>query len=87
MATHSSVLAWRILGMGSHRVGYDGSDLAVAVAARENWIHFSEWRTTALDLIDLNIHRSITCDIGLRNMHISSLSYSYKFFHILIVGN
>ena len=37
MATHSSVLAWRIPGMagpgglpsmGSHRVGHDGSDLA-----------------------------------------------------------
>ena len=23
MATHSSVLAWRILGTGSHRVGHD----------------------------------------------------------------
>ena len=43
MATHSSVLAWRIPemaepgglpSMGSHRVGHDGSDLAaVAVAA------------------------------------------------------
>ena len=41
MATHSSVLAWRIPGtaepgglpsMGSHRVGHDCSDLAVAVA-------------------------------------------------------
>ena len=40
MATHSSVLAWRIPGtgepgglpsMGSHRVGHDGSDLAAAV--------------------------------------------------------
>ena len=30
MATHSSVLAWRIPGMGSHRVGHDRSDLAVA---------------------------------------------------------
>ena len=39
MATHSSVLAWRIPGMGepgglpsmeSHRVGHDWSDLAVA---------------------------------------------------------
>ena len=39
MATHSSVLAWRISGtrepggllsMGSHRVGHDISDLAVA---------------------------------------------------------
>ena len=42
MATHSSVLAWRIPGtgepgglpsMGSHRVRHDWSDLAVAVAA------------------------------------------------------
>ena len=40
MATHSSVFAWRIpgmgvpgglLSMGSHRVGHDGSDLAAAV--------------------------------------------------------
>ena len=30
MATHSSLLAWRIPGMGSHRVGHDWSDLAVA---------------------------------------------------------
>ena len=42
MATHSSVLAWRIPGtgepgglpsMGSHRVGHDWSDLAAAEAA------------------------------------------------------
>ena len=41
MATHSSVLAWTIPGtrepgglpsMGSHRVGYDSSDLAAAAA-------------------------------------------------------
>ena len=31
MATHSSVLAWRIPGMRSHRVGHAWSDLAVAV--------------------------------------------------------
>ena len=42
MATHSSVLAWRIPGtgepgglpsIGSHRVGHDRSDLAAAAAA------------------------------------------------------
>ena len=41
MATHSSVLPWRIPGtgesgrlpsMGSHRVGHDWSDLAAAAA-------------------------------------------------------
>ena len=44
MATHSSVLAWRIPGtgepgglpsMGSHRVGHDWSDLAAAAA----WVY------------------------------------------------
>ena len=43
MATHSSILAWRIPGMvepgglpsmGSHRVGHDWSDLAAAAIAR-----------------------------------------------------
>ena len=43
MATHSSVLAWRIPGtaepgglpsMGSHRVGHDWSDLAAVVSQR-----------------------------------------------------
>ena len=49
MATHSSVLAWRIPGtgepgglpsLGSHRVGHDRSDLA-AVAAYyfPQWLH------------------------------------------------
>ena len=32
METHSSVLAWGIPGMGSHRVRQDWSDLAVAAA-------------------------------------------------------
>ena len=44
MATHSSVLAWRIPrtagpgglpSMGSHRVGHDWSDLAAAVYLKE----------------------------------------------------
>ena len=49
MATHSSVLAWRIPGMGepgglpsmgSHRVGHDWSDLAAAAAAAALILHF-----------------------------------------------
>ena len=49
MATHSSVLAWRIPGMaepgvlpsmGSHRVGHDWSDLAAA-AAGQRWVFLS----------------------------------------------
>ena len=46
MATHSSVLAWRIPGtgepcglpsMGSHRVGHDSPDLAAAAGFRKKW--------------------------------------------------
>ena len=46
MATHSSVLAWKIPGtgkpaglpsMGSHRVGHDGIDLAVAAAGHQEY--------------------------------------------------
>ena len=48
MATHSSVLAWRIPGlgklgglpsMGSHRVGHDWSDLAAAAAAYRTYLY------------------------------------------------
>ena len=50
MATHSSVLAWRIPGMGEsgglptmglHRVGHDWSDLAAAAAAAAALVHNS----------------------------------------------
>ena len=51
MATHSSVLAWRIPGtgepgglpcMGSHRVGHDQSDLAAAAAGQvKTWVSAS----------------------------------------------
>ena len=51
MATHFSVLAWRIPGMGepgglqslgSHRVGHDWSDLAAAAAV--DILEFPRWR-------------------------------------------
>ena len=51
MATHSSVLAWRIpgtgepgglLSMGSHRVGNNWSDLAAAAAFLLNWLFSSQ---------------------------------------------
>ena len=58
MATHSSVLAWRIPGMGepgglpsmgSHRVGHEQSDLAATAAA---WLECEvKW---ALESITMN---------------------------------
>ena len=59
MATHSSVLAWRIPGtgepdglpsMGSHRVGHDWSDLAVAVA--------NEFKVSWYNLAFLSVKRT-----------------------------
>ena len=53
MATHSSVLAWRVPGtgepgglpsMGSHRVGHDWSDLAAAELSF--LIHMIDWSMT-----------------------------------------
>ena len=53
MATHSSVLAWRIPGTGepgglpskgSHRVGHDWSDSAAAAAAVYGLYYLSEFR-------------------------------------------
>ena len=64
MATHSSVLAWRIPGtaepgglpsVGLHRVGHDWSDLAAAVAAADleprnsNYSSFY-WNTNTVEL-------------------------------------
>ena len=58
MVTHSSVLAWRIPGtgqpsglppsMGSHRVGHDWRDLAVAAARYVPWRR--KWRPTPVFL-------------------------------------
>ena len=56
MATHSSVLAWRIPGMGepgwlpsmgSHRVGHDWSDLAATAAAEHVWVPFVQHHNSA----------------------------------------
>ena len=60
MATHSSVLAWRIPGMGepggltsmgSHRVGHDWSDLPGAAAAAAN-----KWLSKGLIIVWLNYY-------------------------------
>ena len=65
MATHSSVLAWRIpgtgepgglLSVGSHRVGHDWSDLAAAAAAAAAYsqIYFASWKKVNLYSLHLN---------------------------------
>ena len=62
MATHSSVLAWRIPGtgepgglpsMGLHRVGHDWSDLAAAAAVLGTKVKFSSITQASELSIDL----------------------------------
>ena len=60
MATHSSVLAWRISGMeepgglpsmGSHRVGHDWSDLAVCCGEDCKFSFFNRYRVVLVTLV------------------------------------
>ena len=64
MATHSSVLAWRIPGtgepgglpsMGSHRVGHDWSDLAAVAAAADTMIRDGPLAEEPLRDLDLGL--------------------------------
>ena len=68
MATHSSVLAWRIPGtkepgglpsMGLHRVGKDWSDLAAVAAAAEYIMRNAEMdkAQTGIKIAGRNINR------------------------------
>ena len=75
MATHSSILAWRIPGtgepvglpsMGSHRVRHDLSDLAAAVAAAHS---------LASVLIPFFLSLSYTASLILNFLH---LSFTYE---------
>ena len=68
MATHSSVLAWRIPGtgepgglpsVGSHRVGHDWSDLAAAVAAEIDFGHHDAMGISFLGPYNLPLKRTM----------------------------
>ena len=73
MATHSSVLAWRIPGMGepgglpskgSHGVGHDFSDLAAAAAAALH-ICDSFWRNVERSYSTFKVRRGGSEEIPL----------------------
>ena len=77
MATHSSVLSWRIPGMGetgglpsmgSHRVGQDWSNLAAAAAG---WFWFSQCRAMK--------------DHVKMQRHLSSLEFHWVWILILVL--
>ena len=81
MATHSSVLAWRIPGMGepgglpsmgSYRVGHDWSDLA-AVAAK-SWKSKKLWKTKISRTPSRNEN---LCLYSYRNLHSSNDAWNW----------
>ena len=72
MATHSSVLAWRIPGtgepgglppMGSHTVGHDWSDLAAAVAAELEHLTGDVQKRSALEDIQQNSPEEVAMEV------------------------
>ena len=74
MATHSSVLAWRIPGtrepgrlrsMGLHRVGHDWSDLAAAAAATTVKL-VQQWRSSIANKQNYIKKEISTCDYLLK---------------------
>ena len=82
MATHSSVLAWRISGteepvgllfMGSHKVGHDLSDLAAAAAEWTGWISLQSKGLSSL----LQHHLSKSSVLRCSAFFIVQLSYPY----------
>ena len=84
MATHSSVLAWRIPGMeepdglpsmGSHRVRHDWSDLAAAVALLKGE---SQWITGIYFLVIQKFSVRICWHIFFRKQH--SIVVKRKYF-------
>jgi len=82
MAAHSSVLAWRIPGMGepgglpsmgSHRVGHDWSDLAAAAAVTEQQQSFYSFQ---------HIDFHILLDLYLFLSYCKFLKLSFSFYFI-----
>ena len=70
MASHSSVLAWRIPGMGkpgglpsmgSHSVGHDWSDLAAAAPSQWRLGIQPTWRQAPVTGVFMTEHRSLYC--------------------------
>ena len=84
LATHSSILAWRIPGtgepgglpsMGSHRVGNDWSDLAAAAACYQIY-------TYTIDNIKIFIHLYIYQPASACRHHLLVLILVFLFLHI-----
>ena len=90
MATHSSVLAWRIPGtgepgglrsMGSHRVGHDWSDLAAAAAAAAYYYHYHYWCFPSFYLVKISCKDCMILALksGSSELHFG-LNYSSSLF-------
>ena len=89
MATHSSVLAWRIPGMGepsglpslgSHRVGHDWSDLAAEAATMDIT---SLW--FILHRFKIIINKLHWLANGMSSCYISGIQYVYKQHYLTLL--
>ena len=87
MATHSSVLAWRIPGtgepgempsMGSHRVRHDWSNLAAAAAATEAEDIKKKWQEYTEELYKKDVHNPDNHDGVITHLEPDILKYEVK---------
>ena len=96
MATHSSVLAWRIPGMGepgglpsmgSHRVGHDWSNLAAAATDVDNLIPGSfAFAKSSLNLWELSVHILLKPSSGnFERIIFGGLTYDLSWKNVLSV--
>ena len=93
MATHSSVLAWRIPGtgepgglppMGSHRVGHDWSDLAAVVACPEMLSFTSDLSNAYIMILKSESHGNLVVNAlppCIRRLGFSNFDKESAFFY------
>ena len=80
MATHSSILAWRIQGteepggllsMGSHRVGHDGSNLAAAASL------FQPFKEIIPEILIFRVDDSLLAETFLFPVYVPSIASTH----------
>ena len=80
MATHSSVIAWRIpgtgepgglLSMGSHRVGHDGSNLAAAASL------FQPFKEIIPEILIFRVDDSLLAETFLFPVYVPSIASTH----------
>ena len=86
MATHSSVLAWRIPGMGSHRVGHDWRNLAAATHTLSKWVQSRQSTWGTLICTSTAIRLLYVCSLFIFFIFVLACFYDkHNFYNIVLI--